>query len=327
MALALMKKKYAKAFASKEDGRLKVVARLYRFSSFITNPDRHWRVRRAISWDGFKIIKRLQPRIEFKYLHPKYLVKGLDTDSKASIFIRHYEVLSDALSDKLSGLMLSEGLDLWSYGEEAENHSIKLVFSHPTDNEGELTLEYMFGSSLIYLMSFSFAPGSLVGRPEETIILLTRIQGIAKEFEAARCAMKDLRGLSAASLLMAALQGIALGIEARTILSVCAEAQVCLTDAESSVFLNAYDKYLSDLGAEKYSDKFFLLNIPLVERPLEEVKSSNRSRVRFQRERKRDLLTSSQNLFLQSRAQSSSPYPSGDAPMTKIAPGGVHDRQ
>lgn len=302
MALAILKKKYGKVFSSKEDGRLKLFARLHRFGDVIANPDRHLRVRKAVAWDRIKFIRHLQPRIEFKYLHPKYLIKGLPTDEKAKIFIHHYEFLQHFLSDEFAISILSEGVDLWSYDGESGCHAIKLVFSHPTDNEGELTLEYQFGPDLIYLMSFSFASGALVERPEQTIVLLTRIQGVAKDFEAVRQAMKDLRGLSAASLLMAALQGIALGIGAKSILSVCADSQVCLTDATSAVFINAYDKYLSDLGAERYSEKFFLLNVPLVERPLEEVKSSNRSRVRFQRERKRDLLETTRELFLRSCA-------------------------
>jgi uncharacterized protein VirK/YbjX len=303
MALAILKKKYENIFSSKEDGRPKLLARLHRFGDFIANPDRHWRVRKAVAWDRIKFIRDLQPRIEFKYLHPKYLIKGLSTHEKAEIFVHHYEFMRNFLSDEFSISILSEGVDLWTYDGEGDPHTIKLVFSHPTDNEGELTLEYQFGSSLIYLMSFSFASGALAGRPEQTIVLLTRIQGVAKNFEDVRLAMKDLRGLSAASLLMAALQGIALGIETSTIVSVCADAQVCLTDATSSVFINAYDKYLSDLGAERYSDKFFLLNVPLVERPLEEVKSSNRSRVRFQRERKRDLLETTRDLFFRSHPQ------------------------
>jgi uncharacterized protein VirK/YbjX len=281
-------------FKKQEQGENKFVARLKRVCDLISHPVRHRRVAQALNKPAYRGIRMRQPQLSIKYLHSRYLVRGISTDDRASTMIHHYNFLEKSFSPTFTDAFLNKEACLWDYPTDAGRHRAVLKFSDPTDNEGELTIEYQFEGALIYLLSFSLAPGSLVGLPAETVILLTRLQGTRKDFELLRSAMKSLRGLSAPVVLVAVLHGLADALGLRMLVGVCAQAQVCYYDGQPSVFLAAYDDFFASLGGSRITSKFYALALPLVEKPLEEVKSNNRARTRAQRDLKKSITGSVQ---------------------------------
>ncbi|GLS17839.1 hypothetical protein GCM10007874_08540 [Labrys miyagiensis] len=280
-------------------GERKIVGRIKRVCDLFSHPVRHRRVAKALSKPVFRNILKRQPQLTIKYLHYRHLVRGISTDERAATMIHHYDFLGAKFASAFVATVLDKEACLWDYPTEAGRHRVVLKFSDPTDNEGELTFEYQFEGVLIYLLSFSFAPGSLAGLPAETVVLLTRLQGTKSDFELLRTAMKSLRGLSAPAVLIAALHGLADGLGLVTILGVSAEAQVCYYDGQPSVFVAAYDDFFTSLGGSKLTSKFYALALPLVEKPIDEVKSNNRSRTRAQRDLKKSIAGSVQDAIMQ----------------------------
>jgi uncharacterized protein VirK/YbjX len=290
-------------FGCKDFNRSKFLPRLGRIFDLMMHPMRHWKVTAALATPtAYEALKK-QPHLGIKYLHSKYLVKGLSTAERASAVIHHYSVLERKFCRQFLDAVMGEGVSIWDYETNGELHCISLVFSHPTDNEGELTLEYRFAGNLIYVASFNFAPGGLADLRDTTVVLITRMQGVAANFAHVQNAMKALKGLSAADVLTVAFEGLSNGLNIETILATGADTQVCYDDLLRPRFIAAYDKHFTAFGGEKITPKFYALALPLYEKDISKVKSSNRARVKSQRAVKRSIVESVGHTAYENRFQ------------------------
>lgn len=250
---------------------------------------RHRAVREAVGRPVFTSIRARQPQLARKYLNRLHLAIGLTSDERAAVMIHHYTVLATRLNPATLEAILDSGVCLWSRASDAGHHRVDLVFSHPTDNEGELTLNYTLDGVILSVCSFSFAPGSLVGVDDATIIAMTRIQGIRADLDRLRAAMWAIRGVSPAMVFVAVLTGVAERLGISTIAGVAAAAQPARDTANEGALNSVYDAFFESIGGVRETPIFYRIALPRPEKPLAEVKRNNRARTRAQREIRTDI--------------------------------------
>lgn len=248
-----------------------------------SNMGRHLRVSRALAKEEYREIRRLQRKIWFKYLNRRYLVLGITTNARASALEHHYRFMKLRFSDRYLKHQLVSGLRLWGQEDPQGCHELFLTFSHPCDNEGELTIFYKFADVSIARASFTFVPAGLVGEETHSALLLTRLQSEKNVHEHIRAARKSLHGLDGPTTIVACLAGIAQTLGLHSLTVVTAEAQVSRTEMNLGTLVAAYDEFFRSLGAEEANGNFIKVSLPLPEKPLGEVKSSNRKKVAIQR--------------------------------------------
>nr|WP_295661091.1 DUF535 family protein [Polymorphobacter sp.] len=232
----------------------------------------------------FASIRAHQPQLARKYLNRLHLAIGLTSGERAAAMIHHYDVLATRLSPPALAAILDRGVCLWSRPSDAGHHRVDLVFSHPTDNEGELTLNYTLDGVIVSVCSFSFAPGSLVAVADATIIAVTRIQGVRADRDRLRAAMCAVCGVSPAMIFVAVLTGIAERLGVSTIAGIAASAQTARDTANGASLAAVYDSFFESIGGVRATPIFYRIALPRPEKPLAEVKRNNCSRTRAQRE-------------------------------------------
>ena len=225
-----------------------VVGRLARLCELALHFRRHRKVVEVLSDPAFDGIRARQPQLTIKYLNPRHLIAGLSSSDRASAMVHHYNYLAKQVDDRTRRAILEEGLLIWTHDASPGQHAVWLRFSHPTDNEGELSIDYTFDGRLIYILSFSFVPGVLFDVPTETAILVSRIQGTRNLFAEIRSAMKSMHGLGAPALLMSSLQGVAEGLGLTHILGVT-EARQVSKPMTGNDLKAVYDDFFEALGA------------------------------------------------------------------------------
>jgi uncharacterized protein VirK/YbjX len=259
-------------------------AMLVRLGELFTHLDRQLAVRDAVGRPMFASIRARQPQLGRKYLNRLHLATGLTSGERAAVMIHHYDVLATRLSPATLAAILDGGVCLWSRPSDAGHHRVDLIFSHPTDNEGELTLDYTLDGVVVSVCSFSFAPGSLVGVADGTIIAVTRVQGIRAARDRLRAAMSAVCGVSPAMIFVAVLTGIAERLGISTIAGIAASAQTARGTASETTLAAVYDNFFESIGGVRATPVFYRIALPRPEMPFAEVKRSNRARTRAQRE-------------------------------------------
>ncbi len=275
----------------------RVANRIVRLVDLITHPARHRAMVHALARSAFAPWRALQPWLPLKYLQPFHLAIGLTSDERAAIMIHHYDFLATRVPAGTLAAIVDQGLDLWRFDSAAGRIGVDLVFSHPTDNEGELSLILSLDGVRLSVCAFTFAPGSLIRRPDATIIAVTRIQGVRPEFTRMRAAMRAAAGLSASTIFMAVLAGIARRFDLSTMAGITAAAQVARVAAAGPVFPAVYDDLFARFGGRRATAAFYRIALPLCERPLDEISSNNRARRRAQRHLRSEVALSACRAF------------------------------
>ena len=278
-------------------GRPKLIVRAVKIVDLLAHRRRHRAMRTAIAAPIFAAIRALQLQLGLKYLNPQHLAIGLTSDARAAAMIHHYDFLAARVPATSFAAIVGRGLCVWSHAGDTGHHRIDLAFSHPTDNEGELTLDYRFDGVVVSACSFTFANGALAGVPDATILAVTRIQGVRAAAAAMRTAMRGLHSVSPAMVFTAVLSGIAARFGVATLAGVAASAQVSRLAVGARVCPTVYDEFFERIGGVRATPLFYRIALPLVEKPIGEVKSGNRSRTRAQRALRAEIATSAASAF------------------------------
>ncbi|WP_216708228.1 DUF535 family protein [Glacieibacterium megasporae] len=255
-----------------------------RLGTLLANRGRHRAVREAVGRPIFAAIRARQPQLARKYLNPFHLAIGLTSDERAALMIHHYDFIATKVPAATFSAIVDGGKRLWCHDSDAGHHRVDVVFSHPTDNEGELTLKYTLDDAILSICSFSFAPGSLAGSPAETIIAVTRIQGMPADLNRLRAAIRSLGNLSPAIVFIAVLAGIANCYGIPALAGIAGSAQPARDTGDEQAFANVYDAFFESIGGVRATPAFYRIALPRPEKPLSEVKRTKRARTVGQRE-------------------------------------------
>lgn len=265
----------------------------------ITNIDTHRKVVGLLKVAPFSQALASNPRFAFKYLAPHYLARRLTITERATCFLHHHQRMLVAFSGDVLRQIMQGDILVHQIVNEEHRFAFTTGLSRPCDKEGELSLNLYIDDDLIFVLSFTIVPGSIVGSNSAEVVLLTRMQGSAGCFPKIKMASAALHDVGLNALLFAALQGFATAFGIGEIVASCAVDQTSYADELAAVFQRAYDDFYLDLGMTKTETGYFSGAIPIEGRPLDQVKRSHKSRTKDQRRFKQEIQSVFETFFRQ----------------------------
>ena len=229
------------------------------------------------------------PMLPFKYLSKFYISNGLSTKSRAAAITHHYGFLRNNFCDALLADTLHRRALILEDITDSAATRIYMTLSSQIFKEGELSLYLQVDDVDIYVLSFSFVSGEIVGSTEDTVILIGRIQGMRDCFPQIRAATKALHDISPPALLVSALQGIAEALDITCMAGISAADHVAKSSDKCPELIDNYDAFFVALGANKNQSNFFVGDFLAPEKPITLVKRSHRSRALKKRAFKRKI--------------------------------------
>jgi uncharacterized protein VirK/YbjX len=219
-----------------------------------------------------------QPQFLYKYLNVSYLARGLPLRDRAYSFLNHYQFAQARIQSGLLNDMRTGGRILNAFEVEGRRYEVVLRQAFKYFYEGEWSLCLLSDGDIIYISSFTIVPGSVLKIEAENAVLITRQQGAHGKFPVIAQATKDFRDISPQNLLFSVLQGLALALDIRYIGCVPGGRHVANPQPGSALFRRAYDDFMLSLGAVGSERGFYVLQIPLREKPLKYIKREHRTR-------------------------------------------------
>jgi uncharacterized protein VirK/YbjX len=226
---------------------------------------------------------RRNPRLPFKHLTRDFLVRGFSIPARAACLMHHYRRLHAALPDLLLRRILRGEVPLVNFHESSGHFTISIGPSWSSHKEGELSLNFHVDGEVVYILSFTIVPGWVVESSSAEILLVTRVQGVKGCYSQISRATKALHDVAPASLLFAALQGIAGKFGIHAIAGVSAVRQIAYEEQYAQAFHTSYDAFFAEMGIAATSQGFFLGPLPTKEKPLAAIKQGHKLRTREKR--------------------------------------------
>ena len=227
---------------------------------------------------------RSHPILRFKYLRGYYLIRGLTLRQRASCFRHHYRRLRSLLPRGLLHKILSGSLVLHELSVDGHCFSITMGLSQrDCIQEGELSLNLYVDGEIVFVLSFTIVPGSVVESEVEEILLITRIQGAQGRYSQISLATKVLHDVAPRALLLSALKGIALAFGIGHMSGVCASRQTSYCEGRAAHYQRAYDAFLAGSGFVRNPAGFYLAALPFEEKPLACIKRGHKLRTKEKR--------------------------------------------
>jgi uncharacterized protein VirK/YbjX len=137
-----------------------------------------------------------------------YLTKSLSHKYNSECCLKHYLFLYKHIVPHCLAHIL-DGLSVFEYKSATAVYSITIEATLEFFQEGELSLDFRVDGVSIFVFSFMFVPGAMVGLADPDVILVSRMQGRLGKYEEVRSATRAMSDCSPQALLFAALQGIA----------------------------------------------------------------------------------------------------------------------
>ena len=259
------------------------------------------RIFRILLHPRFSALAHQYPELFYKYATGGPMAMGLPVAARASCFRHHYSYLLSAFRPEFLDQALHRGFEVFKTHRDGTCLSVVLGLGDPYYNEGELALDFLVAGAEIFNLSFTIVPGKMFGSRAESIILITRIQGVRGRQPENSLAAQELGDVSPPAFLFSVLQGFASAFGIDEFAAVSAVNQTCYTEEFSSSFLRSYDEFLSSLGAILGADGFFRCPVPVPEKPMELVKRDKRVRAKKKRAHKRRIAEDACRVFRNQR--------------------------
>ena len=227
-------------------------------------------------------------RTPFKYLGD-HLALSLRPTQRRRALATHYELLPNVLRS-IAKQGLRDGLSIWCKDVgDGPPLSITLEPSRLAPMEGELQLRFSYRSDLCVL-TFLLASGDVFGAGSAPILFIGGMQGGIGCREELREACRLNGEISAATLLLLAVQAIGCAMGVGQIIGIGEENHISMSYARSKINFD-YARIWTQAGGVRRGDHY---RIPFVtpNRPLTETCRSHRSRTRRKRAAK-DILRQS----------------------------------
>jgi uncharacterized protein VirK/YbjX len=244
---------------------------------------------RVMKIPAYAELRRSDPRFRWKFLIRDYLVRGFSTGKRADCFLHHYKRLHSTMSADLLQRTLYRKVTVSEARCDSIDLEISLCFSRPFEKEGELSLNLHVDGVVVFVLSFTIIPGSVVESESEEVLLISRLQGTNGYYPQIRAATKALHNVAPAALLLAALHGFAKAFGIDRMAGGSAVRQASFTEQLSGFYKSAYDDFFSEIGVSKNASGLFLSSIPPEGKPMSSVKRGHRIRTREKRQFKRQL--------------------------------------
>ena len=198
----------------------------------------------------------------------------------------------------------SDGILLWERVVDNLKCTIVLIATDDNRHEGDLSVILSVNNTRLSRMSFSYLNGNIFGLPSQMTLLISRNQSdrtlVRDLFD--QCFKRNTPQL----FCLAAVCGIALSSEFKTMLAIKHDSQIAHEEKFDSGFRNSYTTLWERFGGVEIERHVYMLNVPLDLRPLRLVESSHRVRARNRRRYWDDISQSARSCIINHRIASKS---------------------
>ena len=227
-----------------------------------------------------------EPRFRFKFLIRDYLVRKFTTSERTACFLHHYKRLQSGMPAELLLRILHEEVVLFDAQRDDVHLAISLCYSRPFEKEGELSLNLHVDGDVVFVLSFTIAPGWVVQSEAKEVLLISRLQGTNGYFSKIRSATKAMHDVGPVALLLATLDGFGRAFNISQIAGVSALRQSTYSEAMAVSYRRSYDDCFSGLNITCNPAGFFVSPLPLEDKPMSEIKKGHKIRTREKRKLK-----------------------------------------
>jgi uncharacterized protein VirK/YbjX len=284
-----------------------------------TNLRTQLRFFQVLSRPGFEEFFHRFPSVAYKYTEPNDLARSFTAAMRASSHLHHYSFLQARLSPSSLRQVLNRAIRLFEICADGHTFVIDLCAALEGDYEGELLMNFLADGVEIFILSFTFVSGSVVGSSAKNAILISCNQGTQGAQAAMGVANRALLGVCPQALLVSALEGIAESLGISQIVCVSAANQATGSRNAHSSFAQKYDEFFESWGANFANPGFYTLPVPFPQKPLQEIKQSHRQRTRKRRALKDLVSLQASRALLPALINGASPLPEAK-PAPQAAP-------
>ena len=242
----------------------------------------HFEVVHALNQYGARALIRRDPSYVHKYLR-NYLANGLSKTQRRQVLIFHHHYLAEK---QIKETFYHEILDcepcLWCETINENLYSIRMKHMHLHHEEGDLSLIFFMNDRELYGISFSIAPGKMVGSAAKETLLVGNIQGRSGKADEIRTCSKALQDVAPPYLLLTAASAIADVLGIKAIIGIDNEKHIM--KGNSNGFYFDYDTFWNALSAERNGANFYESSVPLTDKPIKLIKSKKRGKTRLKRQ-------------------------------------------
>ncbi len=250
---------------------------------------------RLMRQPGLRALVTDYPLLVYRH-YRRYLANSFTKRTRRAVLKQHYLYLLTRVNATFFSEILRNRPRLWHQTIGRDVFDIRLSFTGDLHHEGDLQLEFRENSIPLYYLSFTISPGYLVGSAAGQVILVARVQGVAGQFNAIRRATKTCLHIAPPYLLMAAVQGISDSLNVAVIAGIRNDEQLTAgSDADRNVYFDYDAFWCAHSGTE--TEKFYLIPVPIRDKPLELIKTERRRRTRLKREFKSTVAETSKATF------------------------------
>jgi uncharacterized protein VirK/YbjX/integral membrane sensor domain MASE1 len=214
--------------------------------------------------------------------HKYYISRQFSLRQRVEVAMDHHKYeLHNYDSEYARQVYRSDGLLIWE--RAVGDHKFAIVLAATDDNryEGDLSVILSVDSTRLCRMSFCYANADTFGLPSQTTILISRNQTdrirVRESFD--QCFKQNSPQL----FCLAAIYGIALASEFKTVFAIKHDSQIAYLEELDSGFRNSYTELWKKFDGVEIERHVYMLNVPLNLRPLRSVESGHRVRARNRR--------------------------------------------
>ena len=228
-----------------------------------------------------------------------FISRALSTQDKIRIATHHYSFLQRVFSPKQLKLLFSDGIEC--YSEFSDNNLLRVSLWHcrDYDYEGLCSLIYKVNGIEYARLSFMVAPGVMFGLKQDNIFYISCMQ---KKHTAGDGNNKatHIANIHPITILLQVFTALGAANNITTCIAVAAKNQLSFieNDEEYDYFFSIYDNFWLSKGGSKFNTEY-LLPLPLLQKPILDVKQTHRNRIRKKRVKLQEIYHQVYNVFYQ----------------------------
>ena len=251
--------------------------RMYQAARLLFSLPQHINVLRVLTHPQSAGLARQYPLLAFKYL-ADYVVLKLPMKSRRSIFLYHFQFLQRTYSTTFLDSVQRLSPILWRQTIEQKTFHVTMELLGVLGCEGELRLVFYMEGSEVYRLIFVFASGREFNLQDETIVIVSGIQGVPN-FERVKVATKICCDIQPAHILMTAIGGLA---DAAGVSAILGPHDTRQLFCRPKLYFS-YSSFFETYGKEIPNHKMYYISVPLPQKPVSEIKATHRRRNRQKR--------------------------------------------
>lgn len=213
-----------------------------------------------------------------------YLSRVFPLESVLLILFENYTFIEQQFSASTIEKIFCDGLECWRY----DIYSIRLIKTKVDDYEGSFALIFNVNEKKIYTLAFSFAKSVII--PGQWAIYIARKQGERGMLLESKKTAKAFNDNKIITLVLAAVEGLALALDIRQIIGVGTINQLSNCKIEMrETFIHLYDDYWETQESIKLENGDYLLPVPMLFKPLDIIPAHHKKRTLIKRQRRQEI--------------------------------------